>query len=437
MNGKKLCTISLVALGLAGFQSAYAEQGIDLGKGWIFSGDIRTGWVQYDYDNPNGDPAINKGHKDSQGFYVIPKLSIQTPSWSGLYAKVTGAGATDFGINDPDRESRNFVFDSGDLESFAILQEAFVAFESEDNAHFALIGRNEIFTPMIDLDDWYMLANSFEVATYTNRSFENVMLTGGYFHKMAGVWDSGANGTEFHSMSDASFVATEDKERADDNGVAYLAGQYDNDTHNAQLWGYHAPDLYNILFGQYDFTAKTDNGFSYDLGGQYIGFRETGDLSDHDTTTIDFDMYSARFDGSFDNGWGFASGITKYSDGEGQGATLGAWGGYPYFANGVIFHFFEAGSLRNAASYKIQGSYDFAGIGIDNLSLLLRYTYFDLDSEYSFASNGEAQDSMKLMGLSMSYSFLDGGYFTMKYEHADLDEEPNSFALRLIGGYRF
>ena len=103
----------------------------------------------------------------------------------------------------------------------------------------------------------------------------------------------------------------------------------------------------------------------------------------------------------------------------------------------MIFHFFEAGSLRNAASYKIQGSYDFAGIGIDNLSLLLRYTYFDLDSEYSFASNGEAQDSMKLMGLSMSYSFLDGGYFTMKYEHADLDEEPNSFALRLIGGYRF
>ena len=28
--------------------------------GWIFSGDIRAGWVDYDYDNPDGDPAVDK-----------------------------------------------------------------------------------------------------------------------------------------------------------------------------------------------------------------------------------------------------------------------------------------------------------------------------------------------------------------------------------------
>jgi len=437
MTEKKLYAAGALALILALGQTAHAEQGIDIGGGWLFSGDLRTGYVTYDYDNPAGDPTINRGHKDSQGFYIVPKLSIETPTWAGFSAKVTGAGATDLDINNPDKESRNFVFDANDLKSFAILQEAFIAFNSEDKEHSALVGRNELFTPMIDTDDWYMQANSFEVATYTNHSITNLMLTGGYLHRMAGVWDSGANGTEFHSMSDASFVAAEDKARADDKGIAYLATQYDDGTHNAQVWGYYAQDLYNILFAQYDFTQKTASGFSYDIGGQFIGFKENGKLADHDTTNIDYGIYSARFDGSFANGIGFATGVAKYTDGEGQGATLGAWGGYPYFANGMIFHFFEAGSLRNASSYKLQGSYDFSTVGVKNLSMAVRYTYFDLDPEYSLSSSGEGQSAMELLGCSLSYNFLDGGYFSAKYEQHDTDGEPTSFALRLIGGYRF
>ncbi len=439
MKRVQLCVAGcIIAMGMAGVMAAHAEQGIDLGSGWIVSGDMRTGWIDYDYDNPTSDPAINRGHQDSRGFYVVPKVSLQTPSFSGLYAKVAAAAATDFGINDEDRESRNFVFDPVDLKSYAILQEAFVGFESRDKAHFALIGRNEIYTPMIELDDWYFLADSFEVATYTNRSFAHVMLTGGYFHQMAGVWDSGANGTEFHSMSDASYVASEDKQRADDNGVAYLGVQYNDDmTHNLQLWGYHAPDLYNILFTQYDFTRTVESGFSYDLGIQYIGFKEEGELADHETTNIDYSMFSARFDGTFANGLGFASGVTRYSDGEGQGATLGAWGGYPYFANGLIFHFFEAGSLQNAASYKLQGNYDFSHIGVDNLSLNVRYTYFDLDPDYSLDHEGRGQDSMKLLGFQLSYGFLEGGYGNLVYEKHDIDGEPDAFAVRVIGGYRF
>lgn len=43
---------------------------------FTLSGDIRTGWVSFDYGNPDGIPTINKGHKDSEGFYVIPKLSF-------------------------------------------------------------------------------------------------------------------------------------------------------------------------------------------------------------------------------------------------------------------------------------------------------------------------------------------------------------------------
>ncbi len=437
MNTKKFCTVTLMALALATPQYSQADQGIDIGSGWLFLGDLRTGYVNYNYNNPNGDAATNKGHKDSQGFYVVPKLSIQTPSLGGFYAKVTGAGATDFGLNNPEKESRNFVFDANDLESYAILQEAFLAYKAPDDKQSAIIGRNELYTPMIDTDDWYMLGNSFEVATYTNRFIPDWMFTGGYLHKMAGVWDSGANGTKFNSMSDASSVAAADKERADDNGVGYLAAQFDNGTHNAQIWGYHAPDLYNILFAQYDLTDKSSGGFAYDLGVQFIGFKENGELADHDTTNIDYGIYSARFDGSFENGLGFATGIAKYTDGEGQGATLGAWGGYPYFANGMIFHFFEAGSLQNASSYKLQAGYNIPLSETDKLNMAVRYTYFDLDPEYSISSSNQPQESMHLIGAQVSYDFAEGGYMSVKYEHHDTDGEPGTSAIRLIGGYRF
>ena len=421
--------------------------GIELVDGWRLSGDIRAGWVQYDYQNkPKGidssgnitptNPSINQGHIDSQGIYTMPKISISSPKNSRLKVKATLAGATDFGINDEKYEKRNFVFDSNERKSFLIIQEGYLSYE--DKNHKALVGREELTTPMIDADDWYMLANSFELAYYTNSSLENITFNLGFFNKMSGVWDSGANGTEFHSMSDASFISSADKAKIADSGVYFAAVEYNDDkNHQLQVWNYYAQDMYNTLFMQYDFTGDVGN-FSYDIGAQFINFKEVGYLaSDSATTNIDYSLYSARFDGSFANGIDFATGVSKYTDGEGQGATLGAFGGYPYFANGMIFHFFEAGSLQNAVSLKAQLGYDFSKVGVDNLWIGYRYTYFDLDSNYSQNISGESQDAMALNGIRVSYGSDRGAYFTGTYEHVNLDNEPNTFSLRLIGGYKF
>ena len=110
---KKRLIKPLLLTSLSGATHAYDINGFTL------SGGERAGWVSYDYGNPNGDPTINKGHKDSEGFYVIPKLSLQTPNFSNFNAKITVAGATDFGINDHERESRNFVFDPVENRSFS------------------------------------------------------------------------------------------------------------------------------------------------------------------------------------------------------------------------------------------------------------------------------------------------------------------------------
>ncbi len=138
-----------------------------------------------------------------------------------------------------------------------------------------------------------------------------------------------------------------------------------------------------------------------------------------------------------DNGFSFATGYSKYTDGEGTGATLGAWGGYPYFANGMIFHFFEAGDLRNAASYKVQGGYDLTKVGFKNAVFKVRYTYFDLDPNHSISSSGEPQSVMDLIGVQLSYSFMKSGYFNATVERHDIEKENPSTAIRLIGGYKF
>jgi len=425
---KKRLFVSLLLTSLSTTTHAY-----DL-NGFTLSGDERAGWVSYDYGNPNGDPTINKGHKDSEGFYVIPKLSLQTPEFSYFNAKITVAGATDFGINDHERESRNFVFDPTENKSFVILQELYL--EYDNKAHNALVGRNEIVTPMIDFDDWYMLGNSFEIARYTNTSFKNTRLHFGYFNKMAGVWDSGANGTEFHKMSDASFVDSADKAAADGKGVHYFAAEYNGEIHHAQLWEYYAQDLYNMLFGQYNYKSGSSK-YNYDFGLQFIDWQEVGKLKAGNTTNIDYSLYSIKYDGNMDNGFSFATGYSKYTDGEGTGATLGAWGGYPYFANGMIFHFFEAGDLRNAASYKVQGGYNLSKIGAKNTVIKVRYTYFDLDPTYSISSAGQPQESMEMIGLQISYNFMKSGYFNATFERHNIEKENPTDAIRLIGGYRF
>ena len=428
-------------------KQSQANQAMSIGN-WKIFGDIRAGWVEYDYGNrPKGidssgniiptDSKVNKGHIDSKGIYVMPKLSVQSPYYNGLMFKATLVGVTDFDINDEKYESRTFAYDPKKRESYALVQEGFLFYENANNK--ILVGREELTTPMIDADDWYLLANSFELARYQNSSLEDTTINLGYFHKMAGVWDSGADNdrgydkTQFNSMAQASYLDQRDKDNAQ-GGLAFTSYTYnDNKNHQLQVWDYYGFDLYNTLFIQYDYTDEVSD-FSYDAGIQVINFKE---VDGNKYTKIDYTLYQARFDGEFGNGFNFATGIAKYTDGEGQGATLGAFGGYPYFANGMIFHFFEAGSLQNAASYKGQIGYNLDKLGLKETWIGYRYTFFDLDGEYSKNQNGLSQDGMRLNGVRISYGGDFGTYFTGTYEHVDLDNEPNTFSLRLIGGYKF
>ncbi|MFT5661319.1 MAG: hypothetical protein ACI9TV_001965 [Sulfurimonas sp.] len=431
-----LLTGLLIGLGSSTLVAAEEESSKkwnEFGNGWSITGDIRAGFVDYDYSNAN----------NSQGFYATPRISINTPEAGGFSAKATAGFATDFGNNDENKQSKNFVFNAANPKSFSILQEAYLKYSNSGNE--IKIGREEIDTPMISNDNFYLaIPNSFEVAHYTNTMIENMMFTFGYVDKMSGVWDSGAydpikadlGGTDFYSMSQSSFVSGTDKVAADDAGALYAGFVFNDDTHKVQVWGYNFRELYNVLFTQYNFNNKTD-GFAYDLGLQYIKFDETGNLASNNNTTINYDIMSAKFAGTFDNGINFNLAAMKFSDGEGQGSTVAAFGGYPFFAMGSIVHWFNAGSFQNAANYQVAAGYDLSKVGLKGMSINLKHVYTALDSQYSKASTGEGQDFQKTYDLGVSYSHASGTYVNLQYQIADIDHEEDITGFRLIGGYKF
>ena len=72
--------------------------------------------------------------------------------------------------------------------------------------------------------------------------------------------------------------------------------------------------------------------------------------------------------------------------------------------------------MRDAASYKIQGAYDFSKTTKARTNLAVRYTYYDLNPAYSISSDGRPQEYMNMLGLQVKQSYLKGGYFTGTFE---------------------
>ena len=413
----------------------YAKQGINIGYEWTVSGDMRNAWVMYDYQNPDGNSLINRGKKDSQGYYFIPKLSLTTPKLYNLTLKTTGAAVTDFGINDPEKEEYTLAFKHSG-KSYAILQELYLEYYTQN--HHVIVGRNEIHTPLASLDDFYILANSFEIALLEYHPIDELILGGGYFFKMSGNWDSGANGEEFESMSQASYVNSEAKEAAGDSGVGFASIDYNYGNHHFQIWDYYALHLYNSIFTQYNYLLKTSTS-EYDFGIQYMRYDGIGRLKaikeKNNEDNIANSTYSIRVKADYKNGIGFNLGIGGFSDDYGDKETLGAWGGYPFFMG----HSFEAGSIRNSFIYKLEAIYNFKNLGKNKLQIKARYSHFALDDKYSRTARGLGvpQDYMGHYRVKVRYEYSDNWYFDGGYRIYKIDNEPDITSVRLFGGYKF
>jgi hypothetical protein len=399
------------------------------------SGDVRLAYIDYKYDD--------SFFPDSYAGVASAKLSIETKKYRDIYAKVSFT--TVQGIDhDSNKQAMTYIFSEtwkGVNDSYTLLQESYIGYES--SLLSLKIGRQEMLTPYIDTDDYYISPNSFEAITLQLRPLKEVILHAGYVDKMSGPWDASYDGADFHSMSRQAWIhysdGTKDTYPVDavyaivgDQGISYLGASYEKDAHKLQLWDNYAHEMFNTIMAQYNYKNKY-----FDAAVQYSTKREVGKLKDASAYRVHYDVYGARVGGNINEKWNLDLAYTGVSDDDSL-HFFGSWGGYPEFASGMAVSYFDT-YLRDANIYALTSKHDLSTM-INGLRIKLKYAYYDLNSDYTInvkknTPNGDGY--MHAYGIQTDYDYNKQLSFKVIIAGRELESGNQSQLFRSILKYKF
>lgn len=364
-------------------------------------GDLRFTYVDYRYDNnffPNSNASV-----------LSAKLSLTTKKYNNLYAKASMTGVQ--GINhDPNKQSMTYIFSNtwnGENHSYSLLEELYIGYESDLIS--LKVGAQEMATPYIDSDDYFVTPNSFEAITLKLRPTDNIIFDIGYVDKMSGSWDSSYDGSDFHSMSRQAWIHYSDGSKdtypvdgvyniVGDQGISYGGLTYKNDTHKIQLWDFYAHEMFNTIMAQYDYSGEVINAAI-----QYSAKRDVGKLKDSPTYRVNYDVYGLKIAYKVNKEWNLTTAYTGISDDDSL-HFFGSWGGFPEFASGMAVSYFET-YLRDTNIYALASAHNLSSI-LNGLNLTMKYAYYDLNSDYTINTNKNTPNGdgyMHAYGLTTSY----------------------------------
>lgn len=394
--------------------------------------DLRAVYVNYDFDNY---------WKDSEAFVTSAKLGYRDTLSDHLEWGIVFGGIEDFGLSDPDKQSMTYIFNR-EGETFAILHQGYLKYQRGKNN--IQIGRFEYSSPLIDSDDYFVLSNSFE-GLNAHFAVENFSFDAGHISRMSGAWDAGYDGGKFVSMSKSVWMHKADNQELeqwpnpvvdfglDDAGVTFGAVTYENEEMKLQVWDYYAHELFNSVFVQSDIKIG-----DVIFGLQYNIFDDVGEMEavDDPRAVIDYSVWGAKVGTKIDD-MQITLGYTGVSDDE-SSHMWGSWGGYPYYASGMMVSYFET-SLRDAHIFALNTDIR----PMENLSTTLHLGYYDLNADYTIDTRGDrnavnGESSMYTYGISNTYKYDDRFSTILKLAGRTLPDSDNSATyLRIILKYAF
>ena len=395
--------------------------------------DLRALYVNYNYDNY---------FKNSEAFATSLKLGYKKNIFSNLEVGTTFGAIEEFGLNDMNKQAMTYihsnVYTGDSRDTFTILHQAYLKYYNENN--YLQIGRFEFNSPLINSDDHYLLSNSFEGAI-AKLVFDSSSVQFGHISRMSGTWDAGYDGSTFQSMSKSPWMHKADVGEnnwpnpyvsfgVENNGISFVSYSYNDDKYKFQLWDYYAKELMNSIYTQFD--MKLD---SFNFALQYNSFDAVGQMKDHPSVNseIDYKIFGAKIDTKIED-VNIALAYMGVSDDE-TAHLWGSWGGYPYFASGMMITYFDA-SLRDANVYSLNSNFSLMSC----LDTTLHLGYYDLNKEYTKRDSANApngEDYMFTYGVSNTYSFNDNLSFVIKLAGRKLDSENEALLLRSILKYKF
>ena len=417
MKLKKLLLLMLII-----FNFSYAKSLSDAIKNGEVKGSLRSVYLNYDYD---------VYFSDSEAFGIGGRISYKSDNFNNFKIASTFSTSQGFGLNNPKDLSMAFMYPANG-KSFSILEEFYLKYQSNKNT--LTIGRQGLNSLFINSDDGMIVPNSFNAIYLINEYFKDIKLEVAHIRKMSGTWDSKADGSKFLTMSKVAWNEPNYYDLSTivgNSSTSFISVTYSSENFKFQLMDFYASEMFNAVFSEFNYE-KNLKDINLNFGLQYTYRKEIGKLKDSEIN-VDYSVYGVKLGLDFKNEINLSTTLTTVSDDDSI-HFFGAWGGYPEFAYGMMITYFDT-SLQDSDIYMLNIDYDLSKIGLKDLSTTLRYTYYNLNSEFtknSYAPNGEGY--MNAYGLALSYNINKNLSLNFKYGTRKLDSGNKSklFRSRLV-----
>ena len=355
-------------------------------------GEFRLGFI-------NVDPGV-AGDPTTYATAIGGQLKFETAPWQRLQFAIAPYFSQKVGFlsGDEDTGKLNGDFFDSNNDSFAYIGEAYVHYAWSNGT--ARLGRQQLETPFINIDDIRMTPNTFEAFWLNSDISPNLNLQGGLVKRWAGF----GSGGDQHTFKDAS-----------NDGVLAVGAAYKMKAHHTfQAWYYDFDGNYQQLYA--DAIYKNGN---FEAGLQYSSFSEDN-ASNTDGTAwgvmVDYELDWATLSAAYN----------KSSNDAGKSVSNGLGGGnfFTSIEEFSIDGINDATAYRFGILYPMNATLNFAAIyghfedgakathNVDELNLIAAYQatqHLSVDFIYASVDNdadpADASSNFDRILIFGKYSF--------------------------------
>ena len=325
------------------------------------------------------------------------KIGIETGSYYGLSFKGAWYTTQDFGLNSTNPKKIDAYMFNLNKKPYSVIGESQIQLNFGKNT--AILGRQEISSPLIDSYEYRIIPNLFQGLTLTNKDFDNTTLTTAYISKMSGL-DGLVSFSDFRSMSQQAYTSlmltpsgAVDAKNGETAGLSKIAGNHGvilagfsyKKEHAFQFWNYYGINTLNTFYFDGKFKYKINQNLLAGFDFQAYHVSAVGKtkryLAQHNLNADYWLSGVKTILNHSPSGWGAAFAYNQFTGNQHTVTTNGNWGGYPEFVGMPYVYPENQGISGIARSHltKFTISLDLGPYGFKDKNFIFGHTRINLD----------------------------------------------------------
>lgn len=381
------------------------------------------------------------------------KIGIETGSYYGFKLKGAWYTTQDFNLRSENPKKTDAYMFNLNKKPYSLLGEVQVQFNTGKSS--AIVGRQEISSPIIESYDYRIIPNLFEAYTVVNKDIDNTTMTLSYIKKMSGL-DGLVSFSEFYSMSQqayTSLITTQNDVIDAKNGDAIdiskivgkkgvlMAGLVYKKDHTLQIWNYYGTDILNTIYfdGKFDINNKNienninkyfNKNISAIINAQAYFVNPVGRFKTYlmqHGLNADYALFGIKSTVTHQpSGWTGALAYNQFTGNKNTVTAYGNWGGYPEFVS-IPYVYAENTQPSGVAHSRLKKAtimLDLHQYGLKNHSIMFGHARIDLDD--SIISNSDIIVNSLLYRAKLTPQF--SARFAIEHRKSGNPRYNNKFA---------